>query len=527
MLQLSKPLRPLLLVILDGWGIAPAGAGNAISLAKKPFFDSISVAYPHTQLQASGENVGLPKGEAGNSEVGHLNIGAGRIVYQDESRINSAIADGSFIHNQTFKKAFDHANNNHSRVHLIGLLGTGKVHASIEHLYALLWAAKENKVQNVFLHLFTDGRDSSPTSGLQLITELESKIAQFGIGKIATISGRYWGMDRDKNWDRVERGYDAMVNGVGEHATLPRKVVEDSYQEKRTDEFIEPTIIDFTNGQNGAVKDNDSVIFFNFRADRARELTQAFVLPNFTDFKREQELKNLFFATMTEYEEGLPVEVAFPQQKISQPLAKVVSDHQLKQLHIGESEKYAHVTYFINGGREDPFPLEDRVHIPSPKVPTYDLKPEMSALEITDYVVAKLKTDSYPFYIINYANPDMVGHTGSISATTKAIEDLDICLERLFNEVLAKDGGMVVTSDHGNAEVMLQTDNSVDTEHSTNRVPLILVAREFQNLANTQYPSGILADVAPIVLDLLGLTKPGTMTGQDLFELKVAEKISE
>lgn len=525
MIKLSKPLRPLVLVILDGFGISAPNNSNAIHLAKKPFYNSVSVVYPHTQLIASGESVGLPKGEAGNSEVGHLNIGAGKIVYQDLPRINSAIADGSFLHNDVFKRAFNHCKENNSALHLLGLVGTGVVHSSVEHIYALLWAAKENDLKKVFLHLFTDGRDSSPTAALQVIQEIEYKIAAIGIGKIASIMGRYWSMDRDKRWERISRAYKALVYGEGSYVIDPKAAVESSYEKNITDEFIEPTLIKFENNTLGSIKDNDSIIFFNFRPDRARQLTQTFVLPNFAEFQRNKQLKNINFVTMTEYEKGLPVDIAFSHQEISQPLAKVIADHLLKQLHIGETEKYAHVTYFINGGREDSFPMEDRVHIPSLKIATYDLKPEMSANEITDYTIGKLLNDSYDLYIVNFANADMVAHTGSLSATIKAIETLDRCLERICEKVFEKSGAMVITSDHGNAEIMLNpVTGKVDTEHSTNPVPFIVIAKEFQNSVVTQLQSGILADVAPTVLALMGITKPGTMMGQDLLGISIRPK---
>lgn len=521
MIDLQRPLKPLVLVILDGWGIAQSGKSNAISQANKPFFDEVLLSYPHTQLTASGQSVGLPSNEAGNSEVGHLNIGAGKIVYQDEPRINSAIADGTFINNEVFYKAFEHSKKNKSKLHLMGLVGTGRVHASVEHLYALLWAAKESQVENVYLHLFTDGRDSSPTSGLQIISDIQTKTAQIGAGRIASVMGRYWAMDRDKRWERTQRAYRSLVFGEGVSVLDPKAAVENSYQKNVTDEFIEPTLITFENNQKVTIGQGDSVIFFNFRPDRARQLTKAFVLPVFTEFSRGEQVEDLNFVTMTEYEKGLPVSVAFPHQEINQPLAKVISDHLLKQLHIGESEKYAHVTYFINGGRENPFPLEDRVHIPSPKVATYDQKPEMSAKGIADFVVNKLKTDSYDFYVVNFANPDMVAHTGSLSATVAAIEVVDSCLKKIADEVLAKQGVLVITADHGNAEQMLNpVTGEVDTEHSSNKVPFLVVAQEFQHSSVLEFPSGILADVAPTVLSLMGVTKPGTMVGRDLLGIR-------
>lgn len=526
MFEIEKPLRPVVLVVLDGWGIAAASAGNAIELANKPFFNSIRVSYPHTQLIASGESVGLPKGEPGNSEVGHLNIGAGKIVYQDLPRINSAIADGSFLKNEIFSKAFEHTKTSNSALHIMGLVGTGAVHSSVEHLFALLWAAKEAGLQKVFLHLFTDGRDSSPTAGLQLINEIQTKIAAIGVGTIASLAGRYWAMDRDNRWERIERAYRAIVLGEGNKVNTAQEAIETSYSKSITDEFIEPSVVTIGSLAVGTVKDNDSLIFFNFRPDRARQLTKAFILPTFNNFERGQMLKNLYFVTMAEYEKGLPVSVAFPHQEITQPLAKVVSDHLLKQLHIGETEKYAHVTYFFNGGREDPFPQEDRVHIPSPKVATYDLKPEMSADAITDFVVQKIKSSLYQFYVVNFANADMVAHTGSIQTTVAAIETLDQCLKRISDASISVGGCMVVTADHGNAEVMINpTTAGVDTEHSENPVPLIVVANIFKHSSVLQLQSGILADVAPTILALLGVSKPATMVGQDLLGLRIKDGI--
>ncbi len=527
MLEIEKPLKPVLLVILDGWGIAPPGPGNAIELAKKPYFNSLLANYPHTQLTASEESVGLPKGESGNSEVGHLNIGAGRIVQQDLPRINSAIADGSFSRNESLIKAYENTLANNSNLHLLGLVGTAGGHSSVKHLYALLLEAKEHKVKNVYLHLFTDGRDSSTTAGVQVLNEIQKKIDTIGIGKIASITGRYWAMDRDNRWERTEKAYRTIVLGQGIRSNNVSHTIESSYQKNITDEFIEPTLITSEDNSVFTVKDNDSVIFFNFRPDRARQLTESFVLPEFLNFDRETGLKNIVFVTMTEYEKNLPVLVAFPLQVVEDSLAKIISDNGLKQLHIGETEKYAHVTYFFNGGREESYSLEHRVHIPSPKVITYDLKPEMSATELTDYVVAKLKEDLYEFYIVNFANADMVGHTGSISATEKAIEILDSCLEKIGNEVLGKNGVMIVTADHGNAETMLNpTTGEVDTAHSRNQVPFVVVAKVLQKKPTVQLPPGILADVAPSVLSLFGIEKPDSMSGRNLLGIRVKEIIS-
>ncbi len=516
--QLEKPLRPLVLVILDGWGVAPVGGGNAIELASKPFFDSLITTYPHTELTASGEAVGLPPGEAGNSEVGHLNLGAGRVVLQDVTSIDKAIANGSFFRNERLLASFEHVTKNQSNLHIMGLVGSGKVHSSNEHLYALLSVAKTFGLNNVFLHLFTDGRDSSPTLGIKLIDEIKEKIGILGIGSIASITGRYWAMARDNHWDRTEKTYKALVFGEGQVFADPKTVFEHYYANKITDEFIEPSLISLSDGSLHTIADNDSIIFFNYRKDRPRQMTKVFVEPKITEFDRGKALENLNFTTMTSYEQDLPVAVMFPQENIDQTLTEVISDQKLKQLHIGESEKYAHVTYFFNGGREKPFPLEDRVHIPSPKVATYDLKPEMSAIEITNELISRLKTDEYQFYVVNYANADMVGHTGSISATTAAVETLDQCLKRLSEVILEKGGVLVITADHGNAEEKLnKTTGEVLTEHSRNKVPFIVVAKEFQNSA-TKLEEGILGDVAPTVLGLMRIKNPEQMTGKDLLK---------
>lgn len=513
-----KPLKPVVLVVLDGWGVAPAGPGNAISLAKKPNWDYYYSVYPHANLDAAGQAVGLPKGEAGNSEVGHLNLGAGRIVYQELPRISQAVADGSFLTNQAFQAALKHAVDNNSKLHLLGLVGNGVVHSSIEHLYALLWLAKEANFRNVILHLFTDGRDSPPTSGLQLISEIQDKINLLGAGRIGSIMGRYWSMDRNKHWDRVEKAYLALTEGAGQRSTSAAEALKQAYEKKVTDEFVEPTLIPREDGGLDLVADNDSVIFFNFRPDRARQLTQAFVLSNFTDFARKKFLKNLFFVSMTAYEKGLPVSaVAFPDVDVPAPLAAALSFINLRQLHIGETEKYAHVTYFFNGEHEDPYPGEDRVHIPSPKVATYDQMPEMSAPQIADYVVARIRESAYDFYMVNFANPDMVGHTGSIPATIQAIETVDVCIGKIARTVLGVGGALIITSDHGNAETMIDPiTGKTDTEHTSNPVPVVIVAEQLQNMSSKQLLSGILADIAPTILALMGINKPGTMTGRNL-----------
>ncbi|HEX7456134.1 MAG TPA: 2,3-bisphosphoglycerate-independent phosphoglycerate mutase [Candidatus Nanoarchaeia archaeon] len=512
-----RKTKPLALIILDGWGVAPDADSNAISCAHKPFWDRISVAYPHTTLFASGEEVGLPRGEAGNSEVGHLNIGAGMIVYQELPRINMAISDGSFLENKAFLAATQTVKKNKSRFHIIGLIGRGSVHSSLEHLYALLWYAKTQGLKEVFLHLFTDGRDSSPTSALGIIKEILDKSSEIGIGSLASLTGRYWAMDRDERWDRTARAYRAIVDGVGEKITDPVETVKSLYQKKVTDEFIQPLLMSNKEKFEGAVKEGDAVVFFNFRPDRARQLTKAFIDPTFSEFGNRKFVKNLVFVTMTQYERNLPALVAFPPPSIDYPLSAVLSMQDLKQFHIGETEKYAHVTYFLNGGKEDPYPGEDRVHIPSPKVSTYDQKPQMSAKEITDHVCSRLEQRLYDVYIINFANADMVAHTGFMGATKKAIETLDGCLERIVSLVQSHGGVAVITADHGNAEVMIDaTTGQANTEHTTNLVPFIVVSDIFKTRQGLKLPVGVLADVAPTTLSLLGIRVPDSMTGRNL-----------
>ena len=508
--------KRVVLIILDGWGIGAEDAGNAIYLANKPFWNKISTVYPHTRLQAAGEAVGLPSGEAGNSEVGHLNIGAGMIVYQEFPRVNMALTDGSFLTNRALLTATGAVKKNQSTLHLMGLIGTGNVHSSIEHLYALLWFAKAQGIQKVAVHTFTDGRDSSPTAGLGLVEIILEKFKEIGVGSFASLSGRYFAMDRDNHWERIQKVYSAIVEGNAPKANDPIMLVNNSYKKKVTDEFIEPTLIVTDGSEPQLIRDGDGVIFFNFRPDRALQMTKAFVEKDFKGFERKKFLPNLTFVTMTEYEKNLPVLVAFPPIIIDNPLAAVISLNDLRQLHIGETEKYAHVTYFINGGRETPYPNEERIHVPSPKVATYDQKPEMSAVEITDQVCNFLRKGLYDFYLINFANADMVAHTGSLEATKKAIEVLDACLERIVKVALPS-GAVVITADHGNAESLVNPKTGgVDTEHSANTVPFVVVAEGFNNRTQIRLPSGILADVAPTVLGLLGIHPPSSMTGKNL-----------
>ena len=509
-------IKPMVLVVLDGWGVAGGGGEvNAITAANKPNLDSYYSSFPHTVLEAAGESVGLPHGEVGNSEVGHMNLGAGRVVYQDLPRINTAIADGAFLRNLVFKEAINNAKKNNSNVHLLGLVGSGGVHSSVEHLYALLWLLKQSGIATVYLHLFTDGRDSPPSSALQFFKELDSKLKEIKIGQVVSISGRYYAMDRDNRWDKTEKAYKTIVTGSRKVFKNPFEAIDQSYKGNITDEFIEPSVISDGKRAPVFVKENDSVIFFNFRPDRARQLTKAFMLDEFIGFSREK-IKNLYFVSMTEYERNLGAHVAFPAPIINNPLSLVVSTNNIQQFHIGETEKYAHVTYFFNGGIETPFAYEDRLHIPSPKVATYDLKPEMSAHTITDIVVKKLRSAHYGFYIINFANADMVAHTGSLKATIEAVQILDFCVGKIVDEAYPMGGTVVVVGDHGNAEQMINPiTKGVDTEHTSNPVPFLAISDKLKD-KKIQLQSGTLADVAPTMLYLMGNNKPTEMTGRNL-----------
>lgn len=538
-------IKPVGLIILDGWGIARSGPGNAISLAKTPNFNKYWSLYPHTKLAASGEAVGLPRGEDGNTETGHLNLGAGRIVYQDLPRINLAIADGGFFKNKAFLDSLTHVKKNKSKLHLLGLVGSGGVHSNIEHLFALLHLCREQGLtDNVFIHVITDGRDSPPTSASEYLTNVENELKRIRLGKIATVIGRYYAMDRDRRWDRTEKAYLALTKGVGNTASFPEEAIKNAYNQKQTDEFIYPTVITDNGVPTALVSDNDSLIFFNFRIDRPRQLTKAFVLedfqkdaakvsfdpytikyykrhvlekePSYPIFDRGMRLNNLFFVTMTEYETGLPVEVAFPPQIIEMPLGRVVSERGLQQLRVSETEKERFVTFYFNGFREKVFSGEERLIIPSPHVPTYDLKPEMSALEMTETLIKKINSGNYNFFLVNFANPDMVGHTGVIPAAVKAIETTDECLGKIVTSLLILEGSCIVAADHGNVEEMIDLETGgVDTEHSTNPVPAIIINNQLQGKSR-EIESGILADIAPSILSLMGIPKPASMTGRDL-----------
>jgi 2,3-bisphosphoglycerate-independent phosphoglycerate mutase len=493
------------LVVLDGWGLAPAGPGNAVALARTPFFDDLWQRYPHTQLRADGRAVGLPEGQMGNSEVGHLNLGAGAVVVQDLTRIDDAVASGELEHNEVLRAAVEHA----PRVHMIGLASDGGVHSGWRHLRALIELAGERAVPELLLHAFTDGRDTLPTSGAGHLEEVERWCAEVGTGRVASVIGRYFAMDRDRRWDRIQRAYDLLVHGTVEHRyeTAP-EALRAAYARGETDEFITPTSI----GAGGQIRPDDSVIAFNFRPDRMRELTRALAEPGFADIDRRGAPPVRRYTTLTEYEEGWPYPVAFPPEHPPDTLPAVIARAGARQLHVAETEKYAHVTYFFNGGEEAPFEGEDRRLVPSPRdVPTYDHKPQMSAHEAADALVAGWRESSPRFAIINFANADMVGHTGSIPAAVNAVETVDACLRRVVEAVQATSGVCVVTADHGNADHMLEPDGSPNTAHSLNPVPLIVTQSGLALRGG-----GILADVAPTVLDLLGLEQPAAMTGRSL-----------
>ena len=496
---------PTTLIIMDGFGLAPAADDNAVSMANTPVLDKLFREYAHTTLSASGLDVGLPAGQMGNSEVGHTNIGGGRVVFQDLPRISRAIEDGSFSQNEAYNKAMDDCLKNDSSLHLYGLLSDGGVHSHIEHLFALLQMAKDKGLTKVYVHCFLDGRDVSPTSGKGFVQELQDKCAQLGVGKIATVMGRYYAMDRDKRWERVQMAYDAMVYGEGHHSSDPVAAVAESYANGITDEFVEPVVID----PDGTISDNDSIIFFNYRPDRAREITRAIVDPDFDGFARE------FFPTTyvcnTEYDASMPnVLVAWPRIAVKNGLGEYLSSMGMTQLRIAETEKYAHVTVFFNGGVEKQYPGEDRVLVPSPKVATYDLQPEMSAFEVCDKCVERIESGAYDVIILNFANCDMVGHTGVLEAAVKAVETVDTCVGRVVDATLKMGGIAMVTADHGNAEDMKQPDGSPMTAHTTNLVPFILCG------AGTELRPGRLADIAPTILDVMGLACPEEMDGKTL-----------
>ena len=500
---------------MDGWAEGPAGETNAISLAKTPNYDRFVQDYSSVTLGASGEDVGLPAGQMGNSEVGHLNIGAGRIVHQDLTRISKAIEDGSFFNNPVLASAIEGAAEPGRRLHLMGLVSDGGVHSHEKHIYALVEMAKKFGVDNVCLHAFLDGRDVPPDSGLAYIEKLEAKLKEIGLGAIATVSGRYYAMDRDKRWDRTKLAWDAIVRGVGDTAATAAEAVQNSYDAGVYDEFVKPTVIvsDLFREGRRIVRSGDAVIFFNFRSDRGRQLTRAFVYPEFSEFDRGPNPPVTHYVTITHYDETFPCPVAFPPEEVKNTLARVLAEGGLKQLHIAETEKYAHVTFFFNGGIETPETGEDRVLIPSPKVATYDKKPEMSAYEVTDKVIEEIGADKYDVIVVNYANADMVGHSAVKESVVSAVEAVDGCLGRVVPAVLEKGGVVMVTGDHGNADMIAEPETGEPfTAHTNNPVPFILIGAGQKRLKN----GGRLADIAPTLLDILGIAKPAEMTGQSL-----------
>ena len=537
---------PLVLIILDGWGIAPDGPGNAITQSHLVHIPQLWNSYPHTTLAASGKAVGLPEKEAGNTETGHINIGAGRVVYQDFLRIDSTIQNRSFFKNDAFIGAIHHANEHHSNIHVMGLFSDTEVHASRRHLCALMSFFKEQQIGSVYLHLFTDGRDSPPQSAIQFFQDAHSLCESFSFAKIATVIGRYYAMDRDRRWDRTEIAYKALTEGSQYTATNPIEAIEYAYKRNETDEFIKPTVILDTQGSPyPRIADNDAVIFYNYRIDRPRQLTRAFVLTDFErhgpdfsfdpytvkyykkhivsppettrPFLRTKVLKNLFFVTMTEYERDVPCIVAFPPQIINASLGEAIANDNMRQLRVSESEKERFVSYYFNCMHEERFAGEDRLIVPSPKVATYDLMPQMSAGEMTERLLDRLSLGVYGFIVVNFANPDMVGHTGNIAETIKACETVDGCVGKIVTSVLLRNGTCFITADHGNVEEMLTPTGGIDTEHSKYPVPLIIANRQYTG-RYTQLPTGKLGDIAPTILFMLGLSIPEEMTGINLLK---------
>lgn len=507
--------KPVALIILDGFGLRDEEFGNAVKQANKPNFDRYWNTYPHTTLTASGEAVGLPEGQMGNSEVGHLNIGAGRIVYQDLTRISKSVREGEFFDNETLVRAVRHAKDNGKKLHLYGLLSDGGVHSHIDHLFALLQLAKKENMHDVYIHAFLDGRDVAPDSAKGYMEQLLDKIKEVGIGKLATVQGRYYAMDRDKRWDRVEKSYRAMVYGEGPKYTDPIQAIVDSYAQSVYDEFVLPTVITDEQGHpNGLVESEDSVIFFNFRPDRAIQLSQVFTNADFQGFDRgERKPNNLHYVCMTMFSESVDGFVAYKPKDLDNTFGEVVAQHGLKQLRTAETEKYPHVTFFFSGGRDVALPGETRILINSPKVATYDLKPEMSAYEVAASTVKEIEEEKHDVIVVNFANPDMVGHSGLLEPTIKAVEATDDCLGQVVEAVLAKGGVAVIIADHGNADVVTNQDGSRNTAHTTNLVPFIVTDNHVK-----LRDGGILADVAPSLLRLLGIAQPAEMTGKSIIE---------
>ncbi|MCK4919065.1 MAG: 2,3-bisphosphoglycerate-independent phosphoglycerate mutase [Candidatus Pacebacteria bacterium] len=518
-------MKKIILVVLDGWGINNEKTGNAIANAHTPNMDEFKNYYPSTELQASGIAVGLPWGEVGNSEVGHIIMGAGKTIYQNLPKVSLAIQDRSFFDKKALTDAINHSKKNNSKLHIMGLLGDGGVHSHTDHLYAILELLKINKMDNdsVCIHAFTDGRDTSPKSAIKFVSELQRNIKEENLpGRITSIMGRYYAMDRNKTWERTGLAYHCLVNSVGIKETDSLTALEKYYKKDITDEFINPTLIADSNGNFEQIKENDSIIFFNIREDRARQITEAFTANDFNKFDRGRKIPNLHFTTMIEYEKNLDVSVVFPPDNVEFPLGKILSDSGLKQLRIAETEKYAHVTYFFNGGREEPFKNEFRTLIPSPSIDQYDKTPEMSADMITDQILKELDKDEFNFILVNYANADMVGHTGNLKATISAVEFVDKCLGKLYKEAMNNNDTILITGDHGNAEEIfnVRTGEKI-TEHSSNPVPFILInnnIRYKEEKNSDQGIGGMLSDIAPTILELFDIQKPQDMTGRSLLD---------
>ncbi|QHA93344.1 2,3-bisphosphoglycerate-independent phosphoglycerate mutase [Bacillus sp. N1-1] len=509
------PKKPEALIILDGFGLRDEEKGNAVAHANKPNFDRYWNNYPHATLQASGKAVGLPDGQMGNSEVGHLNIGAGRIVYQSLTRVNLAIEEGEFFENETFLEAIDHVKKKGTSLHLFGLLSDGGIHSHIKHLFALLELAAKQGLEDVYVHGFLDGRDVGQQSAKTYIQQLEDKMEEVGVGRLATLSGRYYSMDRDKRWDRVEKSYRALAYGDGPSYKDPYELVDDNYKNEIYDEFVLPSVMTEEDGSPIAtVDDEDAVIFFNFRPDRAIQISQVFTNDDFRGFDRgEERPKNLHFVSLTRFSETVGGDVAFKPTNLDNTLGEVLAQQDYKQLRIAETEKYPHVTFFFSGGREEEFPGEERILIDSPKVATYDLQPEMSAYEVTDALLKELDADKHDAIILNFANPDMVGHSGMLEPTVKAIEAVDECLGKIVDKITEKGGHAIITADHGNSDEVTTLDGDAMTAHTTNPVPVI-VTKEGAELRT----DGILADLSPTLLDLLGGKQPKEMTGKSLIK---------
>ncbi len=517
--------KPVVLAILDGWGISSNPRGNVLEETPLPTIEKLEKFYPMTTLQASGISVGLFWGEPGNSEVGHMALGSGRIIYQNLPRITLATQDGTFFSNEALLSAIKNAKDNKSSLHLMGLIGDGSVHSYVEHLFSLLEMVKQNGLKKVFIHAFTDGRDSPETSGAQTIAKLQSKMKSIGVGKIASLCGRNWAMDRNNNWDRIEKAYRLLTEGKGDKFDDPIKALKASYEKDITDEYLEPCVIEEKGQPVATIKNKDSIIFFNFREDRARQITKAFVLPSFDKFKKEP--LETDFVTMVEYEKDLPVKIAFPPELPVGGLGEVLSKNHLKQLRIAETEKYAHVTYFFNLGKEEPWPGEDRLLVPSPSVSKFDEKPEMSAAKINKKLIEAIKTKKYDFTLVNFANPDMVGHTANHDACVEAVKTVDECLSELIPAVLKVGGCLLITADHGNIEQIVNfTTGRKDTEHTTNPVPLWFVTAENHREKDASEIArqkneigGLLSDLAPTILDLMGIKKTDKMTGESLLDV--------